>query len=484
MEFTLEEIIESFDRLLPDAQSEEVEKLTLTEEFAKYTTTYESLEELRLQMAGGVSREMALSLEELAPGALPERIPAKSFTLIPSGTNLKFSLEAIGLGKLAAVGAIIAAIFAALYKLAKWVIALLRGTKGINETAMKETAQARTAAETVNETVNKVTTTTPLVGFDPQEIDKLRHQIFLDPFKAKITKAMFLLVFDQQPLFSKLYSTICANLMSGKGSMFAATEASIRRFDGKLNDFIKRSEADATTAETQMAELFDQPLLPVLYGFADVGLLTPMPQFQVRPVSSVGRSLQTVLHEQYLTTLVAATDLLIGPTTTLMLDDAACAKKAETVPYFTTQMYSNELGLKRLEGLIEWFGGNVVIPDDTDVQLSRIESALTDLRKTVTSFEQVAKKDPNAQLLAPALVNHLNSFQQDLRFLSRFVCGVRSLQRELATFGRMMTTAETACLNYLKSLMEQPAQAELAELVAKKRKEHQDVLKRFKGFLA
>lgn len=483
MELSFEELVANFESLAADCPFNPGEEAYLKEEQSKYELSCNALSDVAEAAKYGASRELAMTLESIAPGVLPERYPVNSFTVIPSGTNLKVTYEAIGGGKLAAAAAIIAAIFAALYKLAKWVIALLRGSKGVNETAMKETAQARTAAETVNEAVKQTNGPLPAQGFDPKEISKIREQVFLTPARQQISKALFMLVFEQRPLYHKLYSALCAQLVAGRNDLFSSVEMAISGFSGRLNDFVKRSANDDTTTEESLVGLFDQPLLPVVYALQDAGLLVVETDFQGRRLSSVGKFLQGVNQEQYLRSISLAHELLTGNALVKIDADDECAALAQSSVFFSPDYYSSNVALDALENNVKWFGGNVMIPADTDVRLSRVEEALTDLRKTMAAFEQAAKRDTNAQLLAPRLVVHLNSFQQDIQFLTRFVYTIRVLQRELAMFGRLMTTGETACLNYLKSLLDKGAEGKLADLIAKKRKEHQAVLSRFKGYL-
>ena len=483
---TLEEIVTAIDSAIevsPLSVAEDIERANL---LTNYASTVEGLDELQATVEHqGASRDTALALEALVEGVLPERYPVASFTRIPSKTNYRVALESMSTGKLAAAAALIAAIIAGIYKLVKWIIQLLRGSKGVGDVAMKEAAQARTIVETVNQaSADARSSKLELPNFDPNEITKLRKEVFLDPAVKGLSKALLLLVFEERKFTRDLFSSVYKLLnATGKDDLFTATEEAIKATVAKFRDFVSRSKADKTMTETTLVTYFEQPLRGLVYIFANLGLVEVEADFHGRNLSRVGKFLQPVKQSQYTTVLVEQIRLLTGPAELKLEDDAEASALIASNQYFNPEFYNSEANLKKLESVVQWFAENIRIPDDVEVKIGKINDAIGDLKKVCEEMEECARTDANARLIQPGLVNHVHSYQQDVQTLSRLVYIARSMQREVAMWFRLMSTGETACLNYLLSLADDKASKELRDLVAEKRKGHTKTLDRFKKYL-
>lgn len=485
IELTLEEIAKAIDdavEVSPLSVAEEQERKT---QLANYESTVSTIAELETAVnTEGASRETALVLESLVEGVLPERYPVASFTQLPSKTNYKVALEAISGGKIAAAAALIAAIIAGIYKLVKWIIQLLRGSKGVADVAVKEAAQARTITETVNQAVNDTQSSKlDLPNFDPNEITKLRKQVFLEQATKELSKATLLLVFEERKFTRDLYSSIYKLLNDSRVDLFTATETAIKTTVAKLRDFIERSKQNKTTTETTLVAYFEQPLRGIVYAFANLGLLEVETEFHGRNYSQIGKILQPVKQTQYISTLVDQIRMVTGPAETKVLDDTEATALLATNSYFNPEFYRSDANLTKLEGAVQWFAENIRIPDDVEAKIGKINEAIGALKKVAEEFEECARTDANALLIQPGIVNHIHSYQQDINVLTRLVYIARSMQREIAMWFRLMATGETACLNYLLALSTDESTKELRDLVAEKRKEHTKTLNRFKAYL-
>jgi len=480
MELTLEEMSAELDRLTSDSPLTDEVELGLQEEISKHETTIAAIDSVKEQIAEeGASRETAMALESYCPGILPERYPVRSFTAIPSATNQRIALESASVGKIAAIAAIVTAVFVALYKLIRWVIQLLRGTKSMGESAMKEAAQAQTAAATVNEVVKETNGPVVVKNFDPNEISALREKVFITPARQQMSKAWFMLFLEQRPLSRKLYAEVCQLLKDG---IVRDIDMGVQLTIKKINDFLLASRKNETTQNHDWIDQIEQPLRPFVYGLEKAGVLKVENDFHGDRYNRVGKTLLPIKQDQYLWAVTLHGGSLTQPVDLKVEDDKEATALFASNQLMKPDALSSDAVVKKFADAAKWFGESIQLPDAIEDQISGVENSIGDLQKSIALFEREGQRDANAAILAPGLVAHLRSLQNDLQFVCRMVRAVRALQRETAVFFRLMTAGETACLNYIASLTEDPNNAEIKDIVAKQRKLHKDRLSEFKGY--
>lgn len=484
-EFTLEQIASELDRLTVESHAIDLDFVETDATMAELKTALESLDGVITRVKReGASREAAMVLEQHVEGILPKRFPVKSFTAIPSKTNYSVALEAAGVGKMALIAGVVAAIIAGIYKVIKWVIHMLRGSKNSAEAASKEAAQAFTAAETAQDIVKGKDLRGDLKfsRVDQSEIDKLRKEVFIDPAKSQISKMTLLLLMEKRPTLRNLYSEVCGALY-GKGDLFSLTEQAINSTRDKIEEFIRKSKRDESTIQLELVEHFEQPLRSVVYIFAEQGMLDPEHDFQGQRFSRVKQVLTPVRQDQYKYVIKNMTQLLTSPSNMKACEDAEAVALMEQSRFFNPAFYQTQAGLDELEKEVRWFLGQVTLPEDTETRISRLETAIGNLKKAYDELVKRAHQDANSIPIAQGFLEHINAYQADIHFLSRLAFSVRFLQRDVAMFFRLMTNGETACVAYLKSLLTPESEGKFRDLIAEKRKKHAATVARFKGYI-
>lgn len=483
-ELSFEDMVSEMERLVGGVQSLDLDLEELKEKMVHYEVNTASFDGLISQIkTSGASREIAMAMEQCVEGVLPARYPVQSFTAIPSKTNLKVALEAASSGKIALIGTVVAAIIAAIVKIIMWAIQLVRSTKGAGQASMKEAAQARTASETTNDIVKGARQTGKMTikNFDANEILKLRREVFIDPAKQQISKMLLILVFQPRASLRTLYETVCGDLF-GTSNSFEMVERAILNTKDKIDNFLKKSEADESTVDMELIRLYEQPLRSVIYAFATAGMLTPEHDFQGQRWSKVKQSFTPVTQTQYIYCISQMAQLLTSPSAKKACEDIEASAIMDRNQYFDPEFYNSTSNLDKLEKEVQWFGTNIAFPDDADVRLSKLDSAINELKKSYDALEKAGKRDANAAQVAAGMLQHINSYQQDIHFLSRMVFSVRFLQRDLAGFFRLMTNGETACINYLKALLDPKSETAFRNMIADHKKDHVKTLARFKGY--
>lgn len=484
-ELTLEQIASELDRLTVESQAIDLDLVETDANMGQLKTALESLNGVidRVKREGA-SRETAMVLEQHVEGVLPKRYPVVSFTAIPSRTNYSVALEAASAGKMALIAGVVAAIIAGIYKIIKWVIHMLRGSKNAAEAASKEAAQAFTAAETTQDIIKGKDQRGDLKfnRVDAGEIDKLRKEVFIDPAKSQISKMTLLLLLEKRPTLRNLYSEVCGSLY-GKTNLFTLTEQAINSTSEKIVEFIKKSKRDESTMQLELVENFEQPLRSVVYVFAEQGMLDPEHDFHGQRFSRVKQALTPVRQDQYAYVIKNMSQLLTTPSNLKACDDAEAVSLMEQSRFFNPAFYQTPAALDELEKEVRWFLGQVTLPDDAEVRISKLEEAIASLKKNYDELLKRAHQDPNSIPLAQGFLEHINSYQADIHFLSRLAFSVRFLQRDVAMFFRLMQNGETACIAYLKSLLTPESEGKFRDLIAEKRKKHAATIARFKDYI-
>lgn len=484
-ELTLEQIASELDRLTVESQGIDLELVETDASMAQLKATLESIDGVIERVKReGASRETALVLEQHVEGVLPKRYPVASFTSIPSKTNYAVAMEAASAGKMALIAGVVAAIIAGIYKIIKWVIHMLRGSKNSAEAAGNEAAQAFTAAETAQDIVKGKDLRGDLKfnRVDNAEIDKLRKEVFIDPAKKQISKMTLLLLMEKRPTLRNLYSEVCGSLF-GKSNLFTLTDQAINATSEKIVEFIKKSKRDESSMQLELVEFFEQPLRSVVYTFAEQGMLDPEHDFQGQRFSRVKQALTPVRQDQYAYVIKNMTQLLTSPANLKACDDVEAVALMEQSRFFNPAFYQNQAGLDELEKEVRWFLGQIVIPHDTETQISKLEESVGKLKKNYDELLKRAHQDPNSIPIAQGMLQHINAYQADIHFLSRLAFSVRFLQRDVGMFFRLMMHGETACVNYLKSLLTPESEGKFRDLIAEKRKKHAATVARFKGYI-
>ena len=477
-------LVSELDRMALESQALDLDILETDASMSELTASLESIDEIikRIQHEGA-SREVAMVLEQHVEGILPKRFPVNSFTAVPSKTNYAVAMEAASGGKLALIVGVVAAIIAGIYKIIKWAIQLLRGSKNTAKAASKEAAQAYTANQTTNDIIKgkDVRGDLKFGRVDDAKIDEMRRVVFIEPAAGQMSKMALLLFLEKRPTLRALYSEV-TNALFGKNDLITLTEQAIKATTAKIDQFVKASKADASVVNLEIVEYFEQPLRQVVYIFAEQGMLEAQPDFHGQKFSKVQQALTPVKQDQYKHVIANMSQILTSAASVKAVDDQESAALIRHSKFFSPEFYKTSEALEEIEKEAKWFFGNIAIPDDVDVKLSSLESALGDLKKSYDELFKQTHKDANAIVIARGMLDHIDSYQSDVRFLSKLAYAVRFLQRDVGQFFRCMTNGETACINYLKSLLAPESEGKFRDLIAEHRKAHASVISRFESY--
>lgn len=444
-----------------------------------------SIEELHQQiLTEGASYTTALALEQHYPEALPERFPVASFTKIPSKTNLRVALEAAASSKLGMIAAGFAVIFAMLYRLVKWIIGILNQTKGSNQVAAAEAAKAATANTTVQEVETAARSGKLSVeGFDPNEVDRIRQEVFLTPATEQIHKLTYQLLFEHSPTLRGLYMS-AVQWLHGKNNLIAQTESAIARTSDKFQQYYGSLSMDKDELDLSLVEQYEQPLRPLVYNLAKGQVVELKQVFAgVSKHSGIKDYLIPVDPDLYRESVEIATNMFVESNNVLAIEDPEVKANLESNRYFNVASYRTPMILTDIEGSAAWLLANVSLSPTLEKDISRLERSLRNLEAVCDAVRGFSSRNSSVSILYPKMRAHIEAFQRDIQFLTRLTAGVRFMLRDGTMFFKLLTAGESVVLNYINSLNKPETDAALKEIVNKNRKKHEEILRRFKGYI-
>lgn len=437
----------------------------------------------RLKETGVVSRQDVLSLESLCPEAISPRYPVNSYTMAPSVTNLSVAMEDANTGKVLTFGAVVVAIIAAGIKLIKWIIELINATKATGEYSATQAAQSSTISKTMVEVKRMINTDATLnsAAFDQNELTKLRQEVFLDQFQQATSLGFvkFFILGDAQTV--QFYSTAAQLISKRPGGLLERLERSIQFTSTGVDAFLAKARADSSVLDMTPLGTPPEPLLPFVSLSERLGF-GPLPQHV--EASAFPRPFKDFVPVEK----AAYDEWLMGPATECLQKantPFATVKDSENIdsPMLFVEWYDQAKAHDELERRTIEMIKAISVPNTVTKQLNAISARYEDLKKAMERLQAQSQKDANVALSVRAYLGILNTYHLEIAFVSNLISTLRRLELDLGRFHRYLTLGETACIRYINSVLDKTQQQAVAKVVEARRKDHQNVLRRFKAYV-
>lgn len=436
-----------------------------------------------LKETGLVSRQDVLSLESLCPEAISPRYPVNSYTMAPTTTNLSIAMEDASTGKILTFGAVVVAIIAAGIKLIKWIIELINATKGTGEYSATQAAQSSTISKTMVEVKRMLNTDATLnsSAFDQNELTKLRQEVFLDQFQQATSLGFvkYFILGEEQTV--KFYSTAAGLISKRPGGLLERLERSIQFTTSGVDAFLAKARSDSSVLDMTPIGTPPEPLLPFVSLSERLGFEALPQHVEASAFPRPFKDFVPIVKADYDNWLSGPAMQLIQQTNTPF----ASVKDAENIdsPMLFVEWYDQAKARDELERRTIEMIKAISIPNSVTKQLNAVSSRYEELKKVLDRLQEQAKKDANAALSVRSYLGILNTYHLEIAFISNMISTLRRLELDLGRFHRYLTLGETACIRYINSVLDKTQQQSVAKVIEARRKDHQNVVRRFKAYV-